>query len=212
MNLFQGLNILGLKVLRGENIIMSKDIKICYLDTETTGLDSEMCDIWQVAFIIEINGKVEEKRSFKMAPLEYAIIESDAIEMQGFSEEDLYTFPDRNDQFKKIKKFLERYISKFNKEDKFLPVGYNVRFDIDFLRQFWLSFGDKYYGSYFLNAPLDVLGLAGLYMTQIGITPKNFKLGTMCEFFNIPLKAHDALEDITATRTLYLILKETFKL
>ena len=181
--------------------------KFCYVDVETTGLNPRDCDIWQLAVIIEMDGKVVEKQDFKMAPQSGALIQEQALEMQNMSTVELFNLPDRKEQFKKVKQLLDRYVSKFNKKDKFFIVGYNVKFDIDFLRNFWKSFDDNYFGSYFLTPALDVMGLVGLFAATTETHFKNFKLEHVCEFFGIPIKAHDAMSDIKATRELYYLLK-----
>jgi DNA polymerase III subunit epsilon len=185
--------------------------KIIYLDTETTGLDSVLCDIWQIGLIVEFNGEVLEHQNLFMSPQKKARIESGALKLQDKTKKDLYSLPDRVKQFKLFKKMLNHYVSPYDQNDKFLIVGYNVQFDIQFLRQFWLSFGDKYYNSYFLVPSIDVMGLAGLYSVKYGIPFANFKLQTVCDFFGVPLDAHDAMSDINATRVLYKILLETIK-
>jgi DNA polymerase-3 subunit epsilon len=192
------------------------------MDTETTGLEVWRtlekskhkipgCDIWQLAMLVEINGKVEDKKEFLLRPRENAVLEPKALEMiaehHGMGKDQLFELPEREEEFKKIQKFLGKYVNKFRKTDKFLPIGYNVNFDVDFLRQLWLSFNDNYYGSWFLNAPLDVMGLVGLYVVKSGAVLKNFKLGTVCAHFGIMLDAHKAMDDIEATRVLFLALK-----
>jgi DNA polymerase III subunit epsilon len=185
--------------------------KIIYLDTETTGLDSKLCDIWQIGAIIERYGEVVDKQNFFMAPHKKARIEVGALKLQNKTKKDLYALPDRVKQFKALKKMLNNYVSPYDQNDKFLIVGYNVQFDIQFLRQFWLSFGDKYYNSYFLVPSIDVMGLAGLYSVKYGIPFANFKLQTVCDFFGVRIEAHDAMSDIEATMILYKILLQTIK-
>jgi DNA polymerase-3 subunit epsilon len=185
--------------------------KIIYLDTETTGLDFKFCDIWQIGSIVEVDGEVVDRRNFFMAPQKTARIEAGALKLQNKTKTDLYALPDRLEQFKLLKKMLGTYVSPYDKDSKFLIVGYNVQFDIQFLRQFWLSFGDKHFNSYFLVPAMDVMGLAGLYSVKYGIPFRNFKLQTVCDFFGVPIDAHDAMSDITATMTLYRILLQTIK-
>ena len=185
--------------------------KIIYLDTETTGLDAKLCDIWQIGAIIENYGEVVDKQNFFMAPHKKARIEVGALKLQNMTEKDLYALPDRDKQFKAFKKLLNSYVSPYTQEDKFLIIGYNVQFDIQFLRQFWLSFGDKYFNSYFLVPAMDVMGLAGLYSVKYNIPFPNFKLQTVCDFFGVQIDAHDAMSDISATRALYQILIQTIK-
>jgi DNA polymerase III subunit epsilon len=185
--------------------------KMIYLDTETTGLDAKLCDIWQIGAIIESCGEVIDKQNFFMAPHKKARIEVGALKLQNMTEKDLYALPDRDKQFKALKKMLNTYVSLYDKNDKFLIVGYNVQFDIQFLRQFWLSFGDKHFNSYFLVPSIDVMGLAGLYSVKYGIPFDNFKLQTVCNFFGVSVDAHDAMNDIEATMILYKILLQTIK-
>lgn len=183
------------------------DAKFCFLDVETTGLDVYKCDIWQLAAIITIGGEVVDKKNFLMAPSRNALIIQTALDLQGLSEDYLWGLPEREKVFKDIKKFLGRFVSKYDKFDKFFPIGYNVNFDMDFMRKFWEKQGDRYFGSYFTSASFDVMGLVGYYAAITGTQFKNFKLVTACEHFNIPLDAHDASSDIEATRTLFLMLK-----
>ena len=42
------------------------------------------------------------------------------------------------------------------------------------------------------------------------IKTADFKLGTVCAFLGIELKAHDALEDIKATRQAFVTLSDRF--
>jgi DNA polymerase III subunit epsilon len=185
--------------------------KIIYLDTETTGLDYKLCDIWQIGAIVEIDGDIVDRQNFLMAPKKNARIESGALKLQNMTKSDLYALPDRVKRFKLLKKILNNYVSPYDLNDKFLIIGYNVQFDIQFLRQFWLSFGDKYFNSYFLVPAIDVMGLAGLYSVKYGIPFANFKLQTVCDFFGVKLTAHDAMSDIEATMILYKILLQTIR-
>lgn len=183
-----------------------KTSKIIYIDTETTGLDPSACDIWQIAALIEINGEVVEELNYKFAPREEASFEPAALKLQDLKKSDLLELPPASEAFLAFQSRLAYYVSKYDKRDKFLPIGYFVRFDIDHLRSFWLKQNDRYFGSFFLSAPFSVEGLAGLATALHGMHFPNFKLATVCTALGIPLDAHDALSDIKATRVLYQAL------
>jgi DNA polymerase III epsilon subunit-like protein len=106
---------------------------------------------------------------------------------------------------------LDTYVDKYNKNDKFIPVGYNVNFDIGFLREFFLKNGNKYYGSYFDYHFLDGMALT-FFMRYIGkLNLENYRLETSCKHYGIEINAHDALSDIEGTRDLILQIAKELK-
>ncbi len=70
--------------------------------------------------------------------------------------------------------------------------------------------GDKYFGAWFDNRPADLISLAVALKMRGLIDPENFKLGTLCGLFGVSLKAHDALEDVRATRAVFQKMIEFF--
>ena len=105
---------------------------------------------------------------------------------------------------------LGRYCDKYNRLDKFYMAGYNVRFDADFLKEFFLKNKDFYFGSWFNYRFIDPLPLLHWANWVKEINLPDYKLATVCRHFQIPLQAHDAMADITATRELiYKLLDKT---
>jgi len=121
--------------------------KAFYFDVETTGLSSYKHDIIQIACLIEINGETVEEFTSLVAPFAPENADDRALKIHGHSLEDMLTFPSPVDVYNKLIKVLGKHVNKFNKADKFIPIGYNVSFDISFLQQFFKKCGDKYYGS-----------------------------------------------------------------
>lgn len=180
--------------------------KIMYFDTETTGTNEVKHDIIQLACIVEIDGEVKEEKEFRMRPIDANFqVEQEALIAHGFTEEQIRNFPDPRVTYGEIISFLSKYVDRFNKLDKFSPCGYNVDFDIRFLRQFFMKMGDKYYGSWFNWNVIDPLQIVK-YMVGCGwIKPERNNLETIVKYFNLPeFKAHDAMADIRATRELKL--------
>jgi len=109
---------------------------------------------------------------------------------------------------RKFVKILDAYVDPFDKRDKMIIMGYKVGFDSDFLRAAFKRMGGdmaKYgFGSRFVSGcQVDVSSLVGVLVAYHGLRLLNYKLSTVCEHFKIPLDAHDALNDIRATRALY---------
>ena len=180
--------------------------KALWFDVETTGLSPYKNDIIQIAGLVEINGEIKEEFEMKCAPQDFTQLDSKALAIHGYSKEMLKEFPAPREIYNKLIRIIEKYISRYDKNDKFTPAGYNVKFDCDFLKNFFEKAGDRYYGSLFNWKLVDPL--AKLYMMdyEMKLSLPDYKLSTVCAHFNIPLKAHDALADIKATRELYQIL------
>ena len=98
---------------------------------------------------------------------------------------------------------LARYVNKYDRNDKFWWVGQNPRFDMDFVEALFKAEGDAYFGSWFDRRPVDTITLMIAARLRGHIRPANYKLATLCETMGIPLDAHDALNDIRATRLLF---------
>lgn len=187
-------------------------MKAFYFDVETTGLDYRTAAMTQIAAIAIIDGEEVDRIALDINPYTYAKdpeVSEKALEVTNKTEEEIRSYPDSRAQFKKFIQFLDRYIDKYNKQDKFTPIGYNSQFDMGFLRDWFDDNKHKFFGSYFVHKDVDVFALVK-HLEFLGLLPatKNHKLGTMCEAFGVDLgeNAHDAVADIRATRELYQVL------
>jgi len=180
--------------------------KVFWFDVETTGTDPKIHGIIEFAGLIEIDGKIVDQLSIKMQPHAGAVIEQSALDVTGITEKDIQDFMPHVPACRMIQRFLDKNCSKFNKEDKYYPAGYNVRFDLDFLQTMFKKM-DKYgLGSYLNWRSLDPLPILYTQDYLGTLSLPNYKLATVCEHFGIKLKAHEALSDITATRELFMLL------
>lgn len=183
--------------------------KIFYFDVETTGIDPVLNDITQLSGMIEINGEIKETFNFRCQPINWANISPEALQVTGVSLEQLKTYPKPSELYAELIHLLSKYCNKFDKSDKFYFAGYNVRFDIDFLNHFFRKQGDGYFGSWFNWKAIDPLPLFHYLEWRGDIALENYKLQTVCDHFGIAIEAHDALSDISATRS---VIKELNKL
>ena len=181
--------------------------KIFWFDTETTGVDANANAIVQLAYIIEIDGEVVTKENLRIRPFDGAIVEAKALEVNKLDPQEIYLAPPESQVLDKLREILSRYVDRYDKYDKFIQAGYNVGFDDKFLRQAFIRTGDNYYGSWFhwpkLDTSCEVAKWLANRSNNMNARPKNFKLGTLCEMFDVPIQAHDAMSDIVATRELY---------
>ncbi|WP_338977148.1 3'-5' exonuclease [Fusobacterium nucleatum] len=179
--------------------------KIIFIDTETGGVNPEKSALIQLSGIIRIDKKDVEKFNFYIKPFENSEVNEKALEVQGRTLDELKTekYIEEKEVYKQFINLLDKYIDKYDKTDKFIVAGYNVRFDVDILKALFQRHGNNFLFSYLDSSMLDPL--YSIRLLQIaGILPvlENNKLETWCKHFGIELKAHDSLEDIVATKKL----------
>ena len=188
--------------------------KIIFIDTETGGVNAEKSALIQLSGIIEVDGTEKEKFNFYIKPFENSEVNEKALEVQRRTLEELGTekYIDESIIYKKFLEILDKYIDKYDKNDKFIVAGYNVKFDIDILKALFERNNNKFLFSYFNSSMLDPLYSVRLLQVACMLPVlENNKLETWCKYFNIELKAHDSLQDITATKKLIEKLIEIIK-
>lgn len=189
-----------------------KDSKVFYLDTETTGISAEKYEIIQLAGIVEVNNVVEKEFSFDIKAQHPDVYEQKALDTHGIGLEKLQLGFEHPEVHSALTKLLEKYVDRYDKFDKFFPAGYNVRFDVDHLREFFRRNKDDFYGSWFNWNLIDGLSMVNQLVWLGKLSLPNYQLGTVCEHFEVSLKdKHKALEDIRATRLLIRKLRDIFK-
>ncbi len=186
--------------------------KLLFFDCETTGLDAKLNDIIQFAYIIDIDGEVKEEGNIFMQPFSYDNISQEALNVNKRTIEEIKTYQSSYDGYKQIINIFNKYIDKYNKNDRFSPAGYNIGFDREFLQQFFLKHNNKYCWSYVDYHLLDPMPVLMMLTLKGSLKMYNHKLITACENFGITINAHDALSDIRATRELtYKIMNDYLK-
>ena len=178
--------------------------KILWNDLETGGADSKKHAVLQIAAVIEIDGKIVDQFESKVRPFPGKIATDEALEVTGFTREEIETFPKPTEVMQRFDSFLARHGQRKNKAERYIMAGYNNGFDNDFLSQWYadITGGPYAYWDFLQFSPIDPLPICrAMRMAGIIDTPDT-KLGTLCNYFGIPIKAHDALSDVLATREL----------
>lgn len=177
--------------------------KVLYFDVETTGTEPGKHGIIQLAALMEIGGDVVDTFNMKFQPHEGAEINLDALKITNTDPEELKTRATSSDGYYSFMRFLNKHIGMYDKNDKAYPAGYNVQFDLGFLDTLFRIHGNKFgTGSYQNWKKLDPLPILWYWDFIGAISLPDYKLATVCSHFDIQLNAHDALSDISATRTL----------
>lgn len=181
-------------------------MKLFFADTETTGLDPAANEMFQLAFLIEINGKVVEEANITFRPERWDSISPEALEITGKTKEELRSYAPKQEGYKKLIALLGKYVDRYDKSDKMIWIGQNPDFDVRFLRNFFREMGDKFFGSWWDPRPADLISLAVASKTRGVFNPENFKLATLASAFGIQFDAHDALADVRVTRQVWHLL------
>lgn len=177
--------------------------KILWVDTETTNTNPETGAVIQLAGMIELDGVVDYEFNFRAQPHPGSDIQPEALEVNGKTIKEIMAYPPAAEAVNMFKAAMHRSVDPYNRSDKYVFAGYNSSFDFSFIYNMIQLAGDKYgLGSWCFSARHDVMTYVALAIRKRGLRLKNYKLETLCEFFEIPLKAHDAMADIRATRLL----------
>ena len=182
-------------------------MKLVLFDLETTGTDIWKNGVHQISGKVIVNGNVKEVFDFKVCPKEGAEYDATALEIGKVTEEQLKAYPPMREVYSKFVAMLDKYVSKYNKTDKFFLVGYNnAHFDNQFLRQWFMDNGNKYFGSYFWSNSFDCMVLATAALAEKRATMQNFKQATVAEALGVTIdseKLHDASYDIELCHAIY---------
>ena len=184
--------------------------KILWLDTETTGLNPKKHGLREIGYIMVIDGQVVEKDVLYIDPRTYKKeieIDNKALELSNITIDDFEDYGDSRCHFDYFREILDKYF----KDGKFILAGFNVKFDNDFLREwFYDNNAGVDFKDYFHYKVIDVFPLV-ITLKHLGfIDTVDDKLKTVCGHFNIPIDAHNALSDIEATKNLYELISDRF--
>lgn len=181
--------------------------KLLFFDLETTGVMHWRNGIHQIAGMVVIDGQVKEQFNFKVRPNPNAVIDESALAVGNVTREEIMGYEEMYDVHYRFLKMLQKYVNKFNKNDKFHLVGYNnASFDNQFLRAFFVQCEDKYFGSWFWSDSIDVMVLAANALKDERAKLENFKLKTVASYLGIMVdesRLHDAMYDIELTLAIY---------
>lgn len=137
-------------------------MKTIYLDTETTGTDPKSCAIIQIAALIEIDGEEKDQWTATMRPHQGAFIDQNALRVNGYKQEEIGHFASPIEVYQKFVALMAKHVDRYDKQDKFQVVGYNVRFDLDMIDAMARRCGEPFLWAYLVT----VFAKGDTYMAQ----------------------------------------------
>ena len=185
--------------------------KKIFIDCETTGKNPQKHGIIQLAAIVDIDGEIKEELNLFCVPPVGKKYDPKAAEKVPFTKKEIESFPQESELYNRFLETLNKYIDKFDKNDKLLVVGQNVQFDIRFINELFFRRNNRFLFSYLTGPFLDTLSIAA-FLRDLGLLKsENLRLETVCNELGIRFKPHDAIEDVRATRNLYMKLVKIVK-
>ena len=178
--------------------------KLIFIDTETTGVDTETAGVWQIGGIIRC-GKRREEFQFECDIFEGDQFEESATGVTGITLAKLETLPDPKDVYDQFIALLDKYVDRYDKKDKFIAVGYGAEFDQKILRSWFEKNDDDYFGSWFWHPWLCMMNAVAFRYQDKRDTFPNFKLQTVMEHLGLENsgKFHEAIIDAEAAEAIY---------
>lgn len=182
----------AMKAQQKEREAQKAHYKFVVLDFETTGFDGEEDDILQVA-IIDDKGEVLMNQLCKPVQVKAW---PEAAEINNIYPKDVVFCP----TFEQIAPYVQDVLSRAAK-----IVAYNVSFEKKFLE------GHGIDPKQFKWARDPMKMAAQYYNVQRGTNRYSVKLSVIAKMVGFKYKAHNALEDVKATRHIYLFLQDWTK-
>lgn len=180
-------------------------LKQLFIDTETTGVNTNTCGVYQIGGIIKV-GKREEEFEFNCDIFEENEIDPKAFETNKMTVETISEYPSPDIVFEQFTSLLEKYVDKYDKNDKFIVIGYGSEFDQQVLRNWFYRLGDDYFGSWFWHPWVCVMNLAQYVLQEERNMLTNFKQSAVAEYLRIRVsedKLHTALYDAQLAKKIY---------
>lgn len=198
-------------------------MKYCWIDCETTGLDPKKHGLIQLAWIIENEkGEVLSEKELKIQPFKTDTINPEALEINNIDILDLEDFMNPIDAyFEFIKQVGAFACDETGKKELLTMCGHNVKFDYEFLKEWFHKVGAVLEDDVILRD--ETVGLNSLFnfylvdtmytanfLAYCGVPFEKRSLSELCTLFNIELNPHNALSDARASRELGHKFKDAF--
>lgn len=190
-------------------------MKLVVLDTETTGLNPNKHQLVQLAGFIVIDNQIKDTFNFKVSLQEGKEIEDEALKVNKLTREIINSYESPAEVLPRIKGFFYRYVNRNDKYDHLYMVGYNVKFDEAFIKQFFIDLNAiNSYNNIFDRRVIDVMSLCMAYCNLKGINKKSYNQRVMAKLFKVELDeslAHEALYDCYLCYNLLMKLYQKWK-
>ena len=180
------------------------------IDVETTGTDPLLHEICEITLIL-IDKNFNELGRFTstIRPEHFNRIDPEALKVNKFTVEELQTFPSLVQVRGALLSWKRQAIGEDTEENRFITIGHNVGFDLEFMRQF-LQYR---FDSWFTHRKVDTKVLWDTFKLFGSINPNmSGALDKITKRLGIPHNAHKSYDDCIATIALLKWFKSNLSL
>lgn len=171
-----------------EKSLTMVDSFVC-IDLETTGLNPKRDKIIEIGAVKVERGQIVDLFETFVNP--HRKLEEHIVHLTGITDADLSDAPDMTQVLPQVLAFIGEEVL----------LGHSILFDYSFLKKAAVDQKMK-----FERLGVDTLKIARKFLPEL----ESRSLDFLCQHYQIPHKAHRALEDAKATVALYQILKNQF--
>jgi len=197
------------------SLIPLDERKRLFIDIESCGLDHNKYSLWNIAGLLEINDKIVEEFDIKLFPKKRNISNEAKQLLEIDNPLDFFSkFQSYNEGYNQLISILDKYVNRYDKNDKFILYSYNVPFDTNFLKEFFKENNDVYFGSWFsyqfdiMQKVLNLIDCEKIDLVKLYNLGNNIKLNTIAKYFELEFNNHVAISDIKVTYKIWKKLCE----
>lgn len=175
---------------------------LLFFDTETGGLDPQRHSLLTAHFVAVDEATMEVRGERSLRILSRGIVTEEALRINRIDlEQHMLLGAPREEAAQQLRDFL---LDVGGAEQRLTPVGWNVGFDVGFVKAQLLAEWEAYV-SYRV---LDVQSVAG-FLASTGVLPKTNGLAGLANYFGLDTSGHhDAREDTYLTLRVYERLRD----
>jgi len=188
--------------------------KIIFIDTLTTGMNTERCSIYRMGGIYTENGVEKKRFEFRMKPFPGARISDQSLWIGGIDRSILASYPEQDKAFQQFIEMLDECVEVRNSHDKIYIAGFNsAAFDVPFIWEWFRRNGNERNRDYFHMQVIDIMSLTAFVLMDERNRMQDFKLESVARKMNIYSGEGDTCDCIQNAKTcldIYRKLKERF--
>lgn len=176
--------------------------KILFIDTLTTGMNTERCSIYRLGGIYTEDGVEAKRFELRMRPFPNARINENSLWISGETRTSLMDYESESEAFSRFIEILNTLVDVKNPKDKIYLAGYKVSsVHALFLREWFRRNGNERFRDYFYVQTIDTEVLATMYLINNRSAMPDFHLETAARFMQINTKASDLYDCLYTAKT-----------
>ena len=176
--------------------------KILFIDTLTTGMNTERCAIYRIGGIYTEDGVEKKAFDLKVRPFDNARINDASIWLGGETRSSLIDFPEESRAFGKFIEFLDSCVNVQDADDKLYIGGYNCScFDIPFINEWFRRNRNEQFRNYFHVQCFDIMNISLMILADKRTEMESYTQDCVADKLEIEQKDGDGYYCIENART-----------